>query len=128
MLVASGLALGIVPLDVASAACAGPALQAPADLSLRAPSSVSGVWFRSGCDDTGQGSGCGAPASEEAPLSNVGLVLEQGAQVVTLAKADARSKDDRYGITWPVQLPSGFVEGPAVLRAAGATLDVELRP
>jgi hypothetical protein len=113
---------------VASAACAGPALQAPADLSLRAPSSVSGVWFHSGCDDTGQGSGCGAPASEEAPLSNVGLVLEQGAQVVTLAKADARSKDDRYGITWPVQLPPGFVEGPAVLRAGGATLDVELRP
>jgi hypothetical protein len=134
--------LGAWPVGGASAGCTGPRLgvgsavdEAPVAGSQRAPAlepgtgvTVSGLRFHSGCDDTGQGSGCGAPESEQAPLRGVRLVLERGTTEVPLGTADAGDRADGYAVTWRVQVPTGLAPGPAVLRAADARLPVTLRP
>lgn len=130
--------LGLVPLPAAQASCVGPVFavgdavddaRPPRDGVLPAPGAdvtVSGVWFRSGCDDTGQGAGCSAPASTEAPMRDVDLVLEQGDASWTLGTQDAASRGDRYAITWTAQVPTGARPGPAVLRAGPGELSVEI--
>jgi hypothetical protein len=134
--------LGAWPVGVASASCTGPRLgvgavvDEPPDAGSQpapvlAPGtsvSVVGSRFHSGCDDTGQGSGCGAPESEQAPLRGVRLVLEQDTTEVPLGTADAGGPADGYAVTWRVQVPTGLAPGPAVLRAADARLAVTLRP
>jgi hypothetical protein len=60
-------------------------------------------------------------------LKDVELILEQGTHITTLATADASSKDKRYEITWTVQVPSSFTAGPALLRAAGTALPIDLQ-
>ena len=141
LLALTGL-LGAWPVRGAAAGCAGPVLAVgrpaggvPATPSaavvvveLGATTSVSGEWFHSGCDDTGQGAGCDAPESEEEPLRGVPLVLEQGPTSAVLATADALDRRDRYGISWQVRVPAQFRPGAAVLRAAQATLPVQLEP
>ena len=140
MLIAVGLGLGIVPFSQASASCTGPVLlgsqpdsltPASTILPLRAPFTVTGVAFNSGCADTGGQGGCradGGGSEKMAPLKSVALVLEQGAHTQTLATSDATAAGKRYLISWSGRIPAGFVEGSAVLRAAGATLSVDLRP
>jgi hypothetical protein len=128
-----GGALGLWPSSSALASCVGPELAVlpagappPPVVSVSAEVTVTGEWFRSGCDDTGQGSGCGAPESEEAPLEDVELHLEQDGRSVPLGTADAADKDRRYAIAWDVELPAGLRPGPAVLHAADAALPVQL--
>ena len=132
----AALALGLVPVGSASASCAGPVLKtngpgqatiAPVAQTLREPFTVSGEWFHSGCDDTGQGSGCGAHQRGEAPLKDVELILEQGTQTTAVATADASSQSKRYSVMWTVDVPSTFIAGPALLRAAGAVLPIDLQ-
>ena len=129
--------LGIWPQHHAAASCVGPTLavgpvaaegtaQPPAVMELAAVVTVTGEWFRTGCDDTGQGSGCRAPASEEAPMRDVALRLEQGTASALLGAADAADRQDRYGIRWRVRVPPGFRAGPAELSAGGSVLSVEL--
>lgn len=134
----SGALLGLVPVPAAQASCVGPVFAvgetvdgaAPPDSDvLPAPGgdlTVSGVWFHTGCDDTGQGSGCSAPASTEAPMRNVDLVLEQGDASWLLGTQDAASRQDRYAITWIAQVPPGAQPGPATLRAGVNDLLVEI--
>ena len=98
----------------------------PAAVDLDSVVTVNGEWFRTGCDDTGQGSGCGAPPSEEAPMRDVALRLEQGAVSTSLRLSDAADRRDRYGIRWRVRVPPAFRPGPAELSAGGAVLSVEL--
>jgi len=130
--------LGLVPLPAARASCAGPILAVgttvdearPADIGvLPAPGAdvtVSGIWFHTGCDDTGQGAGCSAPASTEAPMRDVDLVLEQGGSSWTLGAQDASSRRDRYAVTWETQVPRDAQPGPATLRAGFGELPVEV--
>lgn len=130
--------LGAWPVQRAAASCVGPVLAvgpvpeegtapAPAVLDIGPVTTVAGEWFRTGCDDTGQGSGCGAPESEESPMRGVDLVLEQGTVSALLATSDAADRQDRYAIRWRVQVPSTFRPGPATLTAAGTSLSVQLR-
>lgn len=130
--------LGLVPLPAAHASCVGPIFAVgdtvydsdpPARNVLPAPGAdvtVSGVWFHTGCDDTGQGSGCSAPASTEAPMRDVDLVLEQGDASWTLSTQDAASRQDRYAITWTAQVPPEARPGLATLRANSGELPVEI--
>lgn len=124
--------LGLWPVGAAVASCTGPVLSiggeqaAPPAVDLTTGLEVTGEWFRSGCDDTGQGSGCRAPESEEAPLTDVELFVEQGGRSVLLGTADAADKSQRYAVGWEVTLPADLHPGPAVLRAAGAELPVQL--
>ena len=130
--------LGLVPPPPARASCAGPVFavgetvddaRAPDDGVLPAAGSavtVSGVWFHTGCDDTGQGAGCSAPASTEAPMRGVDLVLEQGDASWTLGRQDAAPRADRYAITWTAQVPPDVRPGPATLRAGSSELPVEV--
>jgi hypothetical protein len=134
--------LGAWPTGGASAGCAGPVLAVgpvrdEALVGEPAPRTplrtgqvvtVSGLRFFSGCDDTGQGTGCGAPASEQVPLTGVQLVLRQAARSVNLGTADAAGPAQGYAVSWQVRVPSGFVAGPAVLEAAGAQRPVVLQP
>ena len=98
----------------------------PAAMELDAVVTVNGEWFRTGCDDTGQGSGCGAPASEEAPMREVALHLAQGEASAVLGASDAADREQQYGIRWRVRVPPGFRAGPAELSAGGSVLLVEL--
>lgn len=131
LLVLGGL-LGLWPVGAAVAGCTGPVLSLTAQdpgpplVALASDLTVTGEWFHSGCDDTGQGSGCGAPPSEEAPLSDVELFVEQSGRSVLLGTSDAADRSDRYAIAWDVDLPAGLRPGPAVLRAAGAELPLQL--
>ena len=129
--------LGTWPVHGAAASCTAPTLAvgappehgpepAPAVVVLGSRPTVTGDGFMTGCDDTGQGSGCRAPASEQEPMRDVALVLEQGGVSVVLATADA-GQDDVHGILWHVRVPTRFRPGPATLSAAGASLPVELR-
>ena len=129
--------LGTWPQQRAAASCVGPtlaigpvspegSLPPPAAMALDAVVTVNGEWFRTGCDDTGQGSGCGAPPSEEAPMREVALRLEQGEASAVLGLSDAAARQDRYGIRWRIRVPSGFRPGPAELSAGGSVLSVEL--
>ncbi|MEJ5868497.1 hypothetical protein WDV85_12200 [Pseudokineococcus sp. 5B2Z-1] len=130
--------LGLVPVPAARASCAGPLFAVGATVDdARAPDSgvlpapgadvtVSGVWFRTGCDDTGQGAGCSAPASTEAPMRDVDLVLEQGDRSWTLGTQDASSREDRYAISWTGHVPPGARPGPATLRAGSSALPVHI--
>lgn len=130
--------LGTWPQHRAAASCVGPTLAVgpvtpegtaptPATMELDAVVTVHGEWFRTGCDDTGQGSGCGAPASEEAPMREVALHLAQGeAASATLGVSDADDRQDRYGVRWSFRVPPGFRPGPAELSAGGSALSVEL--
>ena len=127
--VVAGL-LGLAPVGAASASCGGPLLgpaDAPLVLGLGPATPLTGEGFVVGCDDTGQGAGCGAPPSEESPLQDVALVLEQGRTSVELGTADAADREERYAVSWQVQVPDGFRPGAAVLRAASAVRAVELR-
>lgn len=96
-------------------------------VTIGSVTTVTGEWFRAGCDDTGQGSGCRAPESEEEPLRDVELVLRQGEVSVRLGTADAADRPDRYGIRWRGRVPATFRPGPATLQAAGTSLPVELQ-
>jgi hypothetical protein len=85
----SGALLGLVPVPAPQASCVGPVVavgdtvddaRRPDSGVLPAPGAdvtVSGVWFHTGCDDTGpgagQGAGCSAFASTEAPMRDVDL-------------------------------------------------------
>ena len=133
--------LGAWPAGGASAGCAGPVLavgpvvdealaQEPERIAVLRTGqavTVSGQRFFSGCDDTGQGTGCGAPDSEQVPLTGVQLVLRQAARSVSLGTADATGPAQGYAVSWRVRVPSGFVAGPAVLEAAGVRLPVVLQ-
>ena len=129
--------LGSWPQSRAVASCVGPTLavgpvapegtaQPPAAVELAAVVTVDGEWFHTGCDDAGQGAGCGAPASEEAPMRDVTLRLEQGTTSAVLGTSDAADRQDRYAIRWRVQVPPGFQAGPAEFSAGGSVLLVEL--
>lgn len=130
--------LGLVPLPAARASCAGPVLAvgeavadagSPARGVLPGPGAdvtVSGAWFHTGCDDTGQGAGCSAPESTEAPMRDVDLVLEQGDASWTLGTQDAASREERYAVSWTGQVPLDVRPGPAVLRAGDGELAVEI--
>jgi len=130
--------LGLVPLPAAQASCVGPVFavgdavddaRPPQVGVLPAPGgdvTVSGVWFHTGCDDTGQGAGCSAPASTEAPMRDVDLVLQQGDASWILGTQNAASRADRYAITWTTQVPTGVRPGPATLRAGLSQLPVEI--
>lgn len=129
--------LGTWPQSRAAASCVGPTLavgpvdpegtaQPPAAVALAAAVTVEGAWFHTGCDDAGQGSGCRAPASEEAPMQDVTLRLEQGTTSAVLGTSDAADRQDRYGIRWRVRVPPGFQAGPAELSAGGSVLLVQL--
>ena len=130
-----GVLLGLVPLPLAVASCVGPLLGVgDAVDDARPPESgvlpaagadvtVSGVWFHTGCDDTGQGAGCSATSTEE-PMRDVDLVLEQGGVSWVLGTRSASSREDRYTLSWAVQVPADAQPGPATLRAGGAELPV----
>lgn len=145
--------LGLVPLGAVQASCAAPALRltgvamsggtgpAPAEplpavvlpsaptpavdaVPLLGAATVTGAHFQRGCDDTGHGKpGCGARPSGTSPRRGVDLVLEQGTTTATVGTADATAT---YEIVWQVRPPAGFGVGPAVLRAGGAALPVQL--
>lgn len=128
--------LGLWPVQRAGASCTGPVLgvgrvtevaAAPVVVTLGGTATVVGEGFFTGCDDTGQGSGCGAPDSEQQPLQDVALDLVQGPLSVPLATSDAGGQQDGYGIRWQVRVPSTFRPGPATLEAGGAVLHVVLR-
>ena len=128
--------LGGWPVPAATAGCAGPQLAvgqrvepepAPTAVTIGQVVTVTGEWFHTGCDDTGQGAGCGAPPSEQEPMRGVSLVLEQGGTTVPLGTADAGDRSDRYRVDWQAQVPSDLQPGPATLQAGGASLAVELR-
>ncbi len=130
--------LGLVPVPAARASCAGPVVavgetvddaRAPVSGVLPAPGAdvtVSGVGFHTGCDDTGQGAGCSAPASTEAPMRDVELVLQQGDRSWTLGTQDAAPRDERYAIIWTGQVPPEARPGPATLRAGSSGLPVQI--
>ena len=89
--------------------------------------SVSGLRFHSGCDDTGESSGCSAPpAPTEAPLRDVDLVLEQGGRTWTLDTQDASGRESGYALRWDGRVPADAAPGPATLRAATTRLPVEI--
>ena len=129
--------LGGWPVGSAGASCTGPLLGVgPAVDQTAAPRpvvvmgahvTVSGRGLFSGCDDTGQGAGCGAPESEQVPLSDVDLVLEQGGRTTRLGTADASGPEQGYAVTWRTVVPPTATPGPAVLHAGDAELVVELR-
>lgn len=91
---------------------------------------VSGVFFHGGCEDSWgpAGPGCRAPqpADPQFPLTDVELTLVQGDRTWALGTADAADRDQLYKISWTTTVPSDVLAGPAELRAATASLDVEL--
>lgn len=131
-----GVLLGVFPLPLAHASCAGPLLgvgeafddaYAPVSGLLPAPDSgviVSGTWFHTGCDDGGQG-GCSWTSTQE-PMLDVDLVLVQGDSSWVLGTVSASSRKDRYAITWEVEVPTDAQTGAATLHASGAELPVEI--
>lgn len=99
-------------------------------LSSGTPLTVSGVFFHGGCEDSWgpAGPGCRAqqPADPQFPLNNVELTLVQGDRTWALGTADAADRDQLYKISWTTTVPSDVPAGPAELRAATASLNVEL--
>ncbi len=128
-----------VPRPLAQASCVGPLLgvgnavaDAPPPDSGKLPAagaddSVSGIWFFTGCDDSGT-SGCSVPVAvdRQVPMRDVDLVLEQGGSSWVLGTQDPSSDEDDYAVTWAVQVPPDAQPGPATLRAAGAELPVDI--
>lgn len=100
-----------------------------AKLSPGTQLTVSGVFFHGGCDDSWgpAGPGCRAPqpADPQFPLTDVELTLVQGDRTWALGTADADDRDQLL-ISWTTTVPSDVPAGPAELRAATASLDVEL--
>lgn len=59
-------------------------------------------------------------------MRDVDLVLEQGNASWTLGTRDAASREDRYAMTWTVQVPPKARPGLATLRAGLSELPVEI--
>lgn len=115
------LAVGTVT-DTGNPPASGGSLTAGQDVT------VSGAWFRSGCDDTGRpAAGCGVGSgqrSTEAPLTQVQLVLQQGRSRWVIDTRDAAGRADQYTLTWQGRIPKAVRPGPAELTADVATLPV----
>ena len=133
-----GALLGLVPLPLAQASCIGPVIGVgdhvddarPPETGLLpmagADVIVSGVYFRTGCEDSSQAGGCAVPVDSEAPMRDVDLVLEQGGSSWVLGTQSASSREESYAITWAVQVPADAQPGPATLRAGDDELRVEI--
>ena len=87
-------------------------------------------WLRGQPGPAGPGCRAPQPADPAFPLTNVELTLVQGDRTWALGTADADDRDgDRdqlYKISWTTTVPSDVPAGPAELRAATASLNVEL--
>lgn len=134
--------LGLVRSPGAVAGCVGPTLElrGPAEPGpspshaaavVRGQSTtVSGIFFHAGCEDTWSSSflGCGAtPLSDpQSPLTGVELTLAQGDRTWVLGTADATDREQQYAISWNVSIPEDVAAGPAELRAGGASLAVQI--
>lgn len=134
----AGVIAVVCPVPTAAyASCVGPTIAVGAmvddtelptsggSLAAGQPVTVSGVWFHSGCDDTGARAGCGpAQPSSEAPVTGVELILRQGSSSWTVDTRDAGSRAERYAVTWRGRVPTSARAGPAELTAGYATLPV----
>ena len=78
---------------------------------------VSGVYFRTGCEDTIQAGGCAVPVDSEAPMRDVDPGLEQGGSSWVLGPQSASSREETYAVTWAVQVPADARPGPATISA-----------
>lgn len=134
--------LGLVRSPGAVAGCVGPTLElrGPAEpgpspssavaLVRGQSTTVSGIFFHAGCEDTWSSSflGCGAtPLSDpQSPLTGVELTLARGDRTWVLGTADATDREQQYAISWNVSIPEDVAAGPAELRAGGASLAVQV--
>jgi hypothetical protein len=133
--------LGSVGVPRAAAGCVGPMLARGDTVDDAHPPThggavqsgqqvvVTGVWFRSGCDDAFvAGSACQPPRSldPESPLADVALTLHQGRGQWVLDTADAAERADRYAIHWRASIPRGVEPGEAQLRAGTASLPITI--
>jgi hypothetical protein len=133
--------LGVGYEPVAAASCAGPSIAVGSSVDPARPPStgtlhrdtdtvVSGLFFHQGCEDTGvpPGPGCrpAPPADPQSPMSDVELTLVQGDRTWILGAADAADRDRLYAITWTVSVPADTRTGAALLRAASASLPVQI--
>ena len=137
-------AVGLGPVaPPARASCVGPVMAVGSSVDdVQPPTSggtvvpgqevtVSGLFFRDGCDDHGSVSGGCTPVEHrevETPLLDVPLVLEQDGRSWVLDTADASGDDDGFAVRWQGRVPPDVVPGPALLRAATTTLPVEVTP
>lgn len=134
--------LGLVRSPGAVAGCVGPTLAVggpsepgPSPSSAVAlvrgqSTTVSGIFFHAGCEDTGSSPflGCRAvpPSDPQSPLTGVELTLAQGDRTWVLGTADATDREQQYAISWNVSIPDDVAAGPAELRAGGASLAVQI--
>ncbi|MDO8106371.1 hypothetical protein Q6348_04075 [Isoptericola sp. b441] len=148
MLVLCAGVLGVAAPTVAVASCvaplvwvaAGEAEPVAADgtvvLHVEEPMTVSGEWFRNGCDDTGSvqigGPGCGGPVvsrgDTESPMRDVAVVLTQGSHRWELGSADAAGAADRYALRFHTTVPTDAEPGPATLEVGPVTVSVLIEP
>lgn len=138
--VAAVAAVGLPLPHAAQASCLGPSIAVGTAVDVRNPPTsggsliagqrvtVTGEWFRSGCDDTGASAvGCSTGSgqrSTEAPLTEVQLVLRQGQSRWTIDTRDAAGRSDRYAVAWQGRIPKAARPGPAELMANTAILPV----
>jgi hypothetical protein len=137
LLLLLGLVVLPLPREWASASCAGPSLDLPADtvLARGAAVTVEGRAFVDGCRDTMSCTGapgcssCEYDEPPQRPLQDVALVLVQDGRTWPLAVADAGDAgDDRLGrVAWTFDLPPGVRRGPARLDAGDqSSVDVRI--
>ena len=139
--VLSGSLLGVVHLPRSAASCVGPSLAVGASaepgpststaavIVRGQPTTVTGMFFHAGCEDTVSSSpGCHAvpPSDPQSPLTGVELTLVQGDRTWVLGTADAAGRDQQYAILWTASIPDGVAAGPAELRAGDAVLPVQI--
>lgn len=139
--VSAGL-LGVGHPPAATASCVGPSLAVGASVDPAQPPSgeaqlergtlttVSGIFFHRGCEDTQEGSALGChtspPSDPESPLTDVELILVQGDHRWVLDTADASGRDQLYAISWMVTVPADAAAGSAELRAATASQTIQI--
>lgn len=102
---------------------------AGAELNRAETTTVSGIFFHRGCEDSfGSGPGCRSsrPPDPQFPLTDVDLTLTQGDRTWELGTADAADRDQSYAISWTVTVPTDAEVGAAQLSAEGATLAVRI--
>lgn len=117
-------------LAVGATADPGQQSSQPAQLVRGQTTSVAGIFFHAGCEDTSRtsGPGCRAaqPADPQSPLHDVHLTLTQDDRRWELGTADAADRDQQYAITWTVSIPAETAVGAAMLTAESASLPVQI--
>lgn len=139
--------LGLTAPQTALASCVGPQVSitvgdggsavahvegAEVTVEPGARLTVTGTWFRDGCNDTSSvgTTGCGGPVvsqgETETPMRDVVLLLTQGNGRWPLGTTDATGRADSFAIAFDVGLPTDLQPGAAVLMVGPVPVQLQV--